>query len=124
VLYEVYPWSWLLDWFTNVGDIVSNLSVNAVENEVLVNSFIMSRQREVTEIALTTTWDDYTAGSGINYPKFVVRSGSDYIKWSHLKLSKMRHPASPFGFGISSATFTTKQWLILSALGLTHQRYL
>jgi hypothetical protein len=31
-IYRTYPWTWLADWFLNVGDIVSNLSSNAVDS--------------------------------------------------------------------------------------------
>lgn len=48
LLWEVLPWSWLVDWFTNVGDIYSNISPNAVDNLVSLYSYTMKHVKTVT----------------------------------------------------------------------------
>jgi hypothetical protein len=129
VLYELYPWSWLVDWFSNVGDIISNLTTNAVDNEALVNSHIMSRQRVEHRITMNIQWDDWSGDmidpifGAVPAVERFVPAGSDQLIYSHLSLDKLRQPASPFGFGLTSSSFTARQIAILAALGLTHQRF-
>jgi hypothetical protein len=116
VLYSVYPWTWLVDWFTNVGDIVSNMSANAVDNEVLTNCFVM---REVTtrrEINVRTRWDSRENGSLHFGYHYFIPAGSDEMTYSLLRRHKLRHQASPFGFGWDQSALTARQRSILAAI--------
>jgi hypothetical protein len=117
LLYEVVPWTWLIDWFANVGDIVSNLSSNAVDNETLTNAYSMESQETLFEVYVSTSWDEletFPFGS-----HFFVPSGSASPYYFRKEGYKARHQASPYGFGIPPESFTARQWAILAALGLT-----
>lgn len=115
-IYAVYPWTWLLDWFTNVGDIVSNLSANSVENEVITNAFAMREVTDRREVIVRTNWDNYENGSlHFGYHLFVP-AGTDELHYSEFRRNKLRRQASPFGFGLRQNEFTTRQGAILAAL--------
>jgi len=105
LLWELTPWSWLVDWGSNVGDILSNLGPNAVENLVAKYAYVMKRTD--VELRLNTTLElhDSTFQDTFVYP----------LSW------KTRVKASPFGFSLSSAMFSARQWSILAALGLSRQ---
>lgn len=115
LLWEVLPWSWLIDWFTNVGDIISNYSSNAVDNETLDSSFVMATVEETLVVEVTPTW----LGWFDNYP-----SGHENLTYSEKSTVKLREVASPFGFGISYDSLSTYQKGILAALAISRQRFL
>lgn len=120
LLYEVMPWSWLIDWFTNLGDIVSNFSSNAVDNETLTNCFSMESQERTRTVTISTHWDyHFSAPFGV---AFEVPAGSASLLYSTTEDYKARRQASPFGFGIPSSSFTARQWAILAALGVSRSR--
>jgi hypothetical protein len=114
-LWQIMPWSWLIDWFSNVGDILSNLSSNAVDNETLTNCFAMKTVNKSHIVTVSNSWDGQT-GSGYNYP-----AGSGNPVYSRLELTKMRQQASPFGFGLSWPDFTPRQLAILAALAVSRK---
>lgn len=108
-LYQLTPWSWLVDYFTNLGDVVSNLNAFAANGLVMPYAYIMSQKDTTVRSALNfERWD----GSG-----WVADSVFDTVFFS----SKRRLPAHPFGFGISDSGLTGKQMSILVALGLSRK---
>lgn len=118
VLYSVYPWTWLLDWFANVGDIISNLSTNAVENETLTNCYAMYTESVYDVVEVSTHWD---AVSVLDSPgaTFDLPAGSASLTHTISRVNKLRHQASPFGFGLKRESFSARQWAILAALANT-----
>jgi hypothetical protein len=110
LIWELTPWSWLVDWHTNVGHILSNMTNGAVDELVADYAYVMKH----------TGWRYYInaerklknpSGSGPH----VTRSAQAV----RFRESKVRRTASPFGFGIDSASYSDKQKLILGALGLS-----
>lgn len=126
LLWELYPWTWLIDWFANVGDIVSNLTTNALDNETLTNAFAMKQNYRLIAIDVDVDWDELDFAPFD--PEFHfdlhahVPAGSDKLNYLRKETEKLRHQASPFGFGLSTASFTARQWAILAALGISRQR--
>lgn len=108
LLYQVTPWSWLVDWFSNLGDIMDNLSYNAAENLVADYAFIMG---SYLKIRYLTAIDEYSDGS--------VLSASLELRNS----LKVRNPASPFGFGIKREDLNGSQLAILTSLGLQRLKF-
>jgi hypothetical protein len=107
LLWEVLPWSWLIDWFANVGDVMSNLSENAAENLVAEYAYVMS------EWKLTQTVNEsinILSSNGVT----PISCESETVQ--HVK---RRSSASPYGFGLNPASLSGKQGLILSALGIS-----
>lgn len=118
-LWELYPWSWLVDWFTNVGDILSNLSANAVGNEAITDAFVMQMITDRLVISADISWDQYEYVDNSRNETISIPAGSDELDYSFFRINKLRRQASPFGFGLKSGDFTPEQWLILAALGIT-----
>lgn len=108
LVWELIPWSWLVDWFTNVGDVISNLCVpGPVENLVSNYAYVMG----------DTQWT-YDVDSTLRL------SGGPYTdRWSIPLRRKHRCKASPFGFGLTSTDFSLRQWSILAALGISRLQF-
>lgn len=106
VLWNLSPWSWLADWFGNVGDIVTNLSHFQNDGLVMPYGYIMAQQNasRITSIE-NLGWFD----------PVMPRSVSTKLTFTR----KQRRKAHPFGFGITDVMLDTRQWAILGALGIS-----
>lgn len=105
VVYDLTPWSWAADWFTNLGDVLNNISMMQTDGLVLRHGYIMER---FTNRAVVT-WSGGTA-----------RDGSKPAPTHELKYEfKRRRRATPFGFGLLAKDFTPRQWAIIAALGIS-----
>jgi hypothetical protein len=103
-LYELTPWSWLLDWFTDVGDVISNYEAFSQDGLVLRYGYLMSQTR----------WD---IGTTISDPGFA--SGPTGSISSHFwRTQKQRVRSTPYGFGLQPSSLSDQQWSILGALGM------
>jgi len=105
-LWNLAPWSWLADWFGNVGDIMTNMSYFSRDQLVMPYGYIMAETSVVQENLLyDLQWYDPRG------PKS-IRDKAGFIR-------KQRSPASPFGFGLSDMVLDSRQMSILAALGIT-----
>lgn len=110
-VWELVPWSWLVDWFSNVGDVIANMT--PIDNLVAKYAYVMRH-----------SWVTYTRVGKQRYAAdpskttYFTASGSSIQKWER----KERCGASPFGFGLSEGDLSSRQWAILAALGF--QRFL
>lgn len=110
LIWEVTPWSWLIDWFSNVGDVVSNLTQNAAENLTVPYSYTM-RHVLVTSQAQCDSY--HTASPAGWWPERDCTFTS-----TRTSESKLRGVSgSPFQFGLSDGSLTASQAGILAALG-------
>jgi len=110
-LWELTPWSWAIDWFSNAGDVIHNLTSWKAYGLVLRYGYIM----EETSTTVTYTHENKVAHPNPDDPYL--------FKCEPLVLAqttKIRRPATPFGFGVSLSGLSTIQTAILGALGLTH----
>lgn len=103
LVWELTPWSWLIDWCSNVGDVIANLSSIAYDGLCAKYAFIMGTTRQSCDYTGTANYD----------------TGPVTKTWSAELVSKRRHAASAFGFGLSDIDFSARQWSILAALGIT-----
>jgi len=111
-LWELSPWSWLIDWFSHVGDSLGLA-------EVLADDRIHAQYGYGMETYTDLSYFDGTMVS--SFPTLVlagsVPSGSGM---SELYVRKERVRANPFGFiAGGGAALTESQSAILLALGLT-----
>jgi len=117
LLWNVLPWSWLVDWFSNVGDTISNLHDGAVENLTVRNSFIMKH---------TVTQDIYHAHVHRNPQNSPGNAwdGVDHPFNSHYtKDEKIRDGGgNPFGLHVQLPSLSGRQLGILAALGISRSR--
>jgi len=105
VLWNLAPWSWLADWFANIGDIIAINTALGSDNLVLRYGYFMRH----------TTRTLNADHSGVNFTKFHPGPVTFQAKLEE----KQRVRSTPYGFGLNTDSFTTQQWAILAALGLT-----
>jgi hypothetical protein len=116
VLWEATPWSWLLDYFGNMGDLMSNLSTNAAEGVVGRYAYIM--HNSTTVVDTTMVIDQGSSSSQTTHPKRTYTCS--YI---YRKEIKARVPSTPYGFGMSYDGLSDHQKGILAALGISRSKF-
>jgi len=109
LLWDLAPWSWAVDWFSNVGDNFHNISAFALDNLVLRYGFVMQR---------STITDVYEL-SGYKLKSNVVGYLPPRLTQTLTTVRKVRRVASPYGFGLKPIDFSDRQWAILVALGIS-----
>lgn len=103
VLYKATPWSWLVDWFSNVGDVVDGVTAAAEDGVVSKNLFTMQHRTIDLVLQQEINWAD----------------GARTYEFHRPQVCKQRVTTdNPFGFCLS-ANLTGRQLAILAALGLT-----
>lgn len=105
VLWQVSPWTWLIDWVGNIGINITNATRLSQDGMILRYGYMMrhtvaSRRRECVR-------------------SLRFQSGSIPLSVVHTRERKERIRATPFGFGLNPDTFSGRQWSILAALGMT-----
>lgn len=113
ITWNLLPWSWLADWFTNVGDVVTNASTLG-EGLQLRYGYVMCHQ----------SWDVTRSGDfGPSY-FYTQQDPSRILISSSVKHERKRRlKASPFDFSTGFADLSDKQAAILTALGLSRMRF-
>jgi len=107
VLWNVAPWSWAVDWFSNTGDVISNISDVANEGLVMRWGYIMEHTiNKVTYKPVTTSLRDRKAQ--VSPLVFVTET-------------KVRRRANPFGFGLNWDGLSPFQLSIAAALGISRR---
>lgn len=106
VLWNLTPWTWAIDWFSNAGDVVSNLSDWATDGLVMKYGYLMEH---------TISTHTYLLKSATRY-KPGYPSATPVTAFYE---RKRRVRASPFGFGVTFEMMTPRQLAIMVALGLT-----
>lgn len=116
LVWELLPWSWLIDWFSTIGDSLANMSDSAVDNLIAQYAYVMRTQESETQVTVFTSW---SGRSGvISYP-----AGSAQFYYRALDVKKSRTAATPYGFGVSWNGLTSYQLSILGALGVTRKSF-
>jgi len=105
-VWNLTPWSWMVDWFSNAGDVISNISDVLIDGLVLRYGYMMEH---------TLTSETYTFVGPTGYQSLTQRPPSVTL---HREVKK-RVKATPYGFGLTWSSFTARQLAILSALGIT-----
>lgn len=104
VLWELTPWSWLVDWVVDIQSALQRAELMQSDGNVMKYGYLM---RETTqETQLTST---------IRFSNGAVR----HYGTTSRRIVKRRYRATPFGFGLNPSAFTDRQWAILAALGLS-----
>jgi len=105
VLWNVTPWSWAVDWFSNVGDVIHNVNSFAKYGLVLKYAYIM-------EHSIVSDTYDYFG------PQVFANPVMPEV-FKVVTETKIRRQATPFGFGLTMGGLTTAQKAIVAALGLS-----
>lgn len=107
VLWNLAPWSWAVDWFSNFGDAISNITDHANYGLVMPYGYLMRKTITTDTIHFATPAPAYN-------PKTVG--------WTPLTLvteTKIRKRANPYGFGVKWEDLSPRQLAILAAIGIT-----
>lgn len=116
VLWELTPWSWAVDWFSNAGDVINNVTNFGLAGLVMRYGYMM---------------EETTSKYSIEYQPFHYRESDSHgnIKRTGVVSStcsgtieivtKRRVPASPFGFSVGWEGLSPTQLAITAALGIT-----
>lgn len=104
LLWELLPWSWLIDWFADIGDVYANYSAQNYDNLVAKYAYVM-RRRTIKTL--------YSQNQPLN--------GGPSVQLNALTVAEVKERAagSPFGFGVDFPDFTDSQIAILLALGVS-----
>lgn len=105
LVWELTPFSWLVDWVSNVGDVVANMDSGWADNLAAKYAYVMK------SVDVTGVLESFCN----------LRSAKLHDSWTFPISWKSRAGASRFGFGLTDANFSARQWSILAALGF--QRY-
>jgi hypothetical protein len=116
-LWQIAPWSWLVDWFIDIGGLIDAFQTGT-SNRILSTYAYAMEERSMTTTVLLRNMYVQQGGSftrTYNGPK----DYSCVMKYT----SKRRIRANPFGFTLNPTTaLSLGQQLILGALGLTKIR--
>lgn len=112
LVYELTPWSWLVDWFSNTGDVISNYTKVTQENMAAKYAYVMryTRSQIDCEASYVSRFTEYMKPTLYQTNKSTSRMVSE---------TKCRSAASPFGFDLKLADFSNYQLSILAALGIS-----
>jgi hypothetical protein len=112
VLWELAPWTWLLDWVSNLGSLASNISLLDWSNVLLDYAYLTFVVKTTSQI----TWKGPTQWSSL------ASVSHGYISQSYTSEEKIREQASPYGFSVSWDGLSPFQLSILAALGMSRGR--
>lgn len=107
-LWQLTPYSWLVDWFSNAGDVIHNLNAFTENGLVMAYGYVMQDTIKTIDCSWVGTLRDWQA---VYRPYTLV----DQIVYR----SRQRIQATPYGFGLDWNGFNPFQLSILAALGIT-----
>lgn len=117
--WNALPFSWAVDYFANVGSVVTNLQ-RLAEGNRLMDAYVMVRKSIVTEY----TWTGNVAVDAVPDKTSIWGRRTTWRRMTSTAIKrdtlKFRYGASPFGFGLSAEDFTPMQASLLAAVA--HQQ--
>jgi len=105
VLWNIAPWSWFVDWNTNVGKIISNATRLSQDGLIMRYGYVM--RKTVAHRVFTHT--------GVRF-KNGYHTGPINVTFEYIRKERVR--GNPFGFSLSPNSYNGSQWASLAALGL------
>lgn len=107
VIWDLAPWSWLVDWKLGIGTALGSASMFSEDGLVIRYGYLM--ERNLTEVTYSQ-------------PSAVYSDFGDRVPATFLTLrseTKKRRRATPYGFGVDLGSLSDSKWAILAALGMT-----
>lgn len=111
-IWNVAPWTWAVDWFSNTGDFVSNINDVAKYGLVVKYGYLMVHTIKTITYSAPGMYlrDTKTWGPGTALPSTTL-----------VTEEKVRVRATPFGFGFDMSSLSGMQSSILAALGISRR---
>lgn len=106
ILWELTPWSWAIDWFSNTQQVIENVTSFGIYGLVMRYGYMMEETIEKVDYILDK--------SGLFGAEERAVGPISYIT-----TTKVRRPANPFGFGVGWEGLSPTQLAITAALGIT-----
>jgi len=118
ILWELTPWSWAVDWFSNAGEVINNVTNFGLAGLVMRYGYMMMESIERVEVATSSA--NFIQRINPNKSPAKYKSiGSGSSARGYEVVTKRRVPANPFGFGIGWEGLSPTQLAITAALGIT-----
>jgi len=116
VLWQLTPWTWLLDWASNLGSVAQNLTILDWSNVLLDYAYLTFQIETESSASFSSTGLITTSDKRFSYrlPK--------YISQHWRTVEKIREQASPYGFSVGWTGLNAFQLSILAALGMSRGR--
>lgn len=111
-IWNLTPWSWAIDWFTNASDVLENLDAWIIDGQVLRYGYMM----EHTIDKHTYHFLPGTGGAGRPHQ---LQSTKIPPSVTLVTETKLRRTATPYGFGLTWDGLSVFQKSILTALGIS-----
>jgi hypothetical protein len=107
VIWNLSPWSWAADWFSNAGDVITNISRFGDDGLMMSYGYAM-------ETSIRTDHYDMldVTPKGWHFP---------HLTQEFVVTTKIRRQATPYGFGVDDGDLTPRQAAILAALGFSRR---
>jgi len=103
-IWQATPWTWLVDWVSNLGSYVERLSDTLLDQVAAEYFYITAKRRLVRTIEISLP----------------LHSGLRVLKFERSFESKQRASAdSPYGFNLTWENLTPRRLAILASLGIT-----
>jgi hypothetical protein len=122
-LWDAMPWTWLGDWFTDVGEILDAISPTAVENLVQRYGYTMYHYQTMVEAKSHVShahFDNEVFFPGLGYFGAKYPAVNRDFSTTYVKEMKVRAGGfNPFGPSVSLDSLSAGQTAILAALGLS-----
>jgi hypothetical protein len=107
-LYDLTPWSWLIDWQFNLGDLIRNVDKWSNDAVVLQYGYVMEETKSKYVVSPRKVVFNGNTAPSRHVPSMGV-----------LAHKKRRIRATPYGFGLVYGDLSDYQKAILAALGIT-----
>lgn len=101
VIWNLTPFTWLVDWFSNAGDVIANFSDH--DNLVAKYAYVMGK----------------TSLDGSVVCRYNIQPKPLLLEFKYTLERKTRCVANPFGFDLSWGDLSARQWSLLGAVGLS-----
>lgn len=102
-IWKLTPWSWLIDWATNAGDVIDSVVAAGYDHLVSRYAFVMRHRQRINSKFASV---------------FLKNYGDTADLWVQNLDTKDRRVATPFGFAVDMTSLSAKQLAILAALGI------
>jgi len=113
VIYKAIPWSWLVDWFGNVGHVIHNMDSDIGARTAADYCYVMREIKTTGTKSATVRMYPY---HNIANPQTITATST----WT--TGSKARSKGDPFGWNTNQNSLNGVQLSILGALGLSRLR--
>lgn len=119
-VYQLIPFSWLVDWFTNAGDVLDNYQSQIDDRLVAKYAYVM---RQVDETAtIVASRENYQRVQATPVSSYVITYVPIVATSIVKRTTKSRAVANPFGFGLTGGVNSLYRTSIIIALGLSRYR--